>query len=130
MDHRRASALPFARALTSMRVLISFSTAPLDERCRQSLNKCGLKDADEKRDALGFRPHVDRRLVAGQGERADFGRAAGFACSANCLAAAREHQEFQDSAGGFRQRGVTIRRRSAGTEFGGRLRWLQRRGRH
>jgi hypothetical protein len=69
------------------------------------LDQSDLKDADEKRDDLGSQPHVCRRLVARQRERTDFGRASGFACSAQCIAAARERQNFQNSAGDIRQGG-------------------------
>ncbi len=53
-----------------------------------------LKDANEKRDAFGSQPHVYWCLVAGQRERADFGRAAGFACSAQSIAATGGRQKF------------------------------------
>ena len=55
-----------------------------------------LKDANEKRDTLGSQPHVYWRLVAGQRERTDFGRAAGFACSAQSIAATSGRQKFAD----------------------------------
>ena len=56
-----------------------------------------LKDANEKRDTLGSQPHVYWRLVAGQRNRADFSRAAGFACSAQSIAATGGRQEFSGS---------------------------------